>query len=71
MASIAQPTFMFIGLDVNKDSISAGILESGGEHPTRGNLVQDEASIRRWLGRFCRLRDARAVFRGRADWLRA
>ena len=51
MASIADTPSTFIGLDVHKDSISAGILEPGGEHPTHDKIFHDEASIRRLMGR--------------------
>ena len=52
MASIADTPFTFIGLDVHKDSISAGVLEPGAEQPTHDKICHDEPSIRRLLGRF-------------------
>ena len=52
MASIADTPFTFMGLDVHKDSISAGILEPGVEQPTHDKIFHDEASIRRLMGRF-------------------
>lgn len=52
MASIADTPFTFIGLDVHKDSISAGILEPGANDPTHDKIFHDEPSIRRLMGRF-------------------
>ena len=52
MASIADTPFTFIGLDVHKDSISAGILEPGANDPTHDKIFHDEPSIRRLVGRF-------------------
>ena len=52
MASIADTPFTFIGLDVHKDSISAGILEPGANDPTHDKIFHDEPSIRRLFGRF-------------------
>ena len=52
MASIADTPFTFIGLDVHKDSISAGVLEPGVDDPTHDKILHDEPSIRRLLGRF-------------------
>ena len=51
MASIADTPFTFIGLDVHKDSINAGILEPGVDDPTPDKIFHDEPSIRRLLGR--------------------
>jgi len=52
MASIADTPFTFMGLDVHKDSISAGVLEPGAEQPALDRIFHDEASIRRLVGRF-------------------
>jgi transposase len=52
MASIADTPFTFMGLDVHKDSISAGILEPGAEQPSFDKIFHDEPSIRRLMGRF-------------------
>ena len=52
MASISDTPFTFIGLDVHKDSISAGILEPGANDPTHDKIFHDEPSIRRLMGRF-------------------
>lgn len=52
MASIADTPFTFMGLDVHKDTISAGILEPGAEHPASDKIFHDQASIRRLMGRF-------------------
>ena len=41
-----------MGLDVHKDSISAGILEPGVEQPTHDKVFHDEPLIRRLVGRF-------------------
>ena len=52
MASIADTLLAFMGLDIHKDSISAGILEPGVDDPTHDKILHDEPSIRRLLGRF-------------------
>ena len=53
MAIIADTPFTFIGLDVHKDSISAGILEpAGATYPIHDKIFHDEPSIRRLMGRF-------------------
>ena len=52
MASIADTPLTFMGLDVHKDSISAGILEPGVEQPSFDKIFHDEPSIRRLVGRF-------------------
>ena len=52
MASIADTPFTYLGLDVHKDSISAGILEPGAEHPSVDKIFHDQASIRRLMSRF-------------------
>ncbi len=52
MASIADTPLTFMGLDVHKDSISAGILEPGVDDPTHDKIFHDETSIRRLVGRF-------------------
>ena len=52
MASIADTSLTFMGLDVHKDSISIGGLEPGVEQPTHDKISYDEPSIRRLLGRF-------------------
>ena len=52
MASIADTPYTFMGLDVHKDSISAGILEPGAQQPIHDKIFHDEASIRRLMGRF-------------------
>ena len=51
MASIADTPFTFIGLDVHKDSISAGILEHGATDPTHDKVFHDEPrSAGCWAG---------------------
>jgi len=52
MASIVDTPLTFMGLDVHKDSISAGILEPGATNPTDDRIFHDKPSIRRLLGRF-------------------
>ena len=52
MASIADTPYTYIGLDVHKDTISAGILEPGAEHPSVDKIFHDQACIRRLMGRF-------------------
>lgn len=41
-----------MGLDVHKDSISAGILRGGEESPDVERIFHDEESVRRLIGRF-------------------
>ena len=52
MTSVAYPESTFVGLDVHKDSISAGILEPGCETPVVDRIFHDEASVRRLFARF-------------------
>lgn len=52
MPILAHPDVVFLGLDVHKDSISAGILSSGCESPDVEKIFNDEESIRRLIGRF-------------------
>ena len=52
MASIADTPFTFMGLDIHKDSISAGVLEPGAEQPALDKIFHDEASIHRLVRRF-------------------
>ena len=52
MPILAHPDAVFLGLDVHKDSISAGILNPGCEAPDVEKIFTDEDSIRRLIGRF-------------------
>ena len=49
---LAHPDSVFLGMDVHKDSISAGILNPGRESPDVEKIFNDEASVRRLIGRF-------------------
>jgi transposase len=52
MPILAHPDAVFLGLDVHKDSISAGILNVGHESPDVEKIFNDEESVRRLVGRF-------------------
>lgn len=53
MTSVAQrDELVVVGLDVHRDSISAGILEPEWETPEVERFFHDEASVRRFLSRF-------------------
>jgi hypothetical protein len=51
MPILAHPDAVFVGLDVHKDSISAGILNSGGDSADVEKIFNDEESFRRLIGR--------------------
>ncbi len=42
----------YLGLDVHRDSISAGVLLVGSEIPTVDRIANDEPSVRRLIGKF-------------------
>ena len=42
---------VYVGLDVHKDSITAGVLGPGRESPEVERFFHDEVSIRRFVGR--------------------
>lgn len=48
----AHPDAAFLGLDVHKDSISAGVLNPGCETADVEKIFNDDESIRRPIGRF-------------------
>jgi transposase len=52
MPILAHPDAVFLGLDVHKDSISAGILNAGHESADVEKIFNDEESVRRLVGRF-------------------
>jgi hypothetical protein len=52
MPILAHPDAVFLGLNVHKDSISAGILNPGHESADVENIFSDEESVRRLVGRF-------------------
>ena len=51
MPILAHPDAVFLGLDVHKDSISAGILNAGHESADVEKIFNDEESVRRLVGR--------------------
>ena len=52
MRSVPQDSgVVYVGLDVHKDSITAGVLVPGRESPEVEKFFHDEVSIRRFLGR--------------------
>ncbi len=42
MTSVTDTGLIFVGLDVHKDSISAGILEPGSDSPVHDKIFHDE-----------------------------
>jgi hypothetical protein len=53
MASVAQSAgLIHLGLDVHKDSISVAILRAEEASPDVEKIFNDEASVRRLVGRF-------------------
>jgi hypothetical protein len=52
MTSVMQRGLIFVGLDVHKDSISAGVLRPRAEVPEVERIFNDEELIRRFFGRF-------------------
>ncbi len=50
MSSVLDLTYL--GLDVHRDSISAGVLLAGSEIPTVDKIANDEPSVRRLIGKF-------------------
>ncbi len=50
MSSVLDLTYL--GLDVHRDSISAGVLLAGSELPTVDRIANDEPSVRRLISRF-------------------
>jgi transposase len=62
MPSFAHPETIYLGLDVHKDSISVGILNSGHEIPDVEKIFHDEESVRRLVGRFGDPRVLRACY---------
>jgi len=51
MSSIARGELTWVGLDVHKDSIRAGILRPGSESVELRALVNDEYSVRKFFAR--------------------
>jgi transposase len=52
MTSVTQRGLIFVGLDVHKDSISAGVLRPRAEVPEVERIFNDEELVRRFFGRF-------------------
>jgi transposase len=52
VSSISDPSLIYLGLDVHRDSISVGILEPHVEVPLVDKIFHDEASVRRLVNRF-------------------
>jgi transposase len=50
--SFTHPDAIFVGLDVHRDSISAGVLHPGDRAPVVEKIFADEDSVRRLLKRF-------------------
>lgn len=43
---------IYLGLDVHKNTITAGVLEPGSDTPVIDTISSDEDSVRRLVGRF-------------------
>ena len=52
VASLTRSDAVHLGLDIHKDSISVGILNSGHERPDVERIFHDEASVRGLIARF-------------------
>jgi transposase len=52
VAHFAHPDTVFVGLDVHRDSISAGILHPGDDGAVVERIFSDEESVRRLFARF-------------------
>jgi hypothetical protein len=52
VSQCARPDAIFVGLDVHRDSISAGILHPGREGVEVERIFNDEESVRRLMRRF-------------------
>lgn len=62
MASVSDASLTFLGLDVHRDSISAGILVGDADAPLTERMFNDEASIHRLIGRFPARSDLRVCY---------
>jgi transposase len=62
VASVSHLAPIHLGLDVHKDTISAGILRADQQVPDVDRIANDEASVRRLLARFDDLRLLRACY---------
>lgn len=62
MPSFTHPDTIFVGLDVHKDSISAGVLHPGDNVPVVEKIFPDEDSVRRLMKRFADPRLVRACY---------
>jgi transposase len=60
--SFTHPDAIFLGLDVHRDSISAGVLHPGDHVPVVEKISADEGSVRRLLQRFEDPRSLRACY---------
>jgi transposase len=52
MTSVARDELIYLGLDVHKDTICAGVLYPAEESPVVEKIFHDEPSVRRLIGRF-------------------
>ena len=62
MASVSQLAPVHLGLDVHKDTISAGILRSDQQVPEVERVANDEPAVRRLVARFGDPRLLRACY---------
>jgi transposase len=62
VASVAHLAPIHLGLDVHKDTISAGILRADQQVPDVERIIHDEASVRRLVGRLGDPRLLRACY---------
>jgi hypothetical protein len=69
MPILAHPDAVYLGLDIHKDSISAGILNPGCDGAHVEQIFDDGKSVRRSGGTVPGAQVGGGVLRGGADWL--
>ena len=72
MPSVCHPDVIRLGLDVHKNTISAGVLEPGrGRAPEVEKISSDDDAVRRLIARFGDPRRLRACYEAGPTGLRA
>jgi hypothetical protein len=61
---LAHPDAIFVGLDVHRDWISAGILKPAHDSADVERIFNDEESVRRLFSRFAEPRLVRVCYEG-------
>jgi transposase len=62
VASVSHLAPIYLGLDVDKDTISVGILDPDQQVPDVERIANDEPSVRRLVARFADPRGLRACY---------